>query len=630
MNKHSGVYIFPAAAALTYWISDSVLTTIFYPNDVMPRCVSVLAILLVGTAATRLYLRLRSEAGQLRPVVERLTTENTRSIEKIEELEAKSAAAIAESDDLRKQLIRAEDKLDVLGLIVVIVNAEGVVSFINRKGCHILGYGRADIVGRRFFENFVPESVRAFAQSEAKKLLAGGSTAEKEYTGLLVDRNGTERVVEWHHTVLKGADGRAVSIMSAGADVTGRTEAAAKGLRLRERLSRSRRMEALAAFAVGVAGHLADILNWARNAPDVVSKQSSAQTDDGGTSSRNSPETEVQRGQALGVVLKDVDMLVGDLVNVGAGAKVDTTELDLNAVVRSCLSSRIISVLGDAHPSVLIKTALAGDLLPVTGSEPLLIRALTGMITRAFDALPDGGEVVITTKNLHVRESLEKYETIPEGDYAVVWVADGGEVLGEAQLDRIFEPYAECGQSKACEFGLALTYGIAKSHKGYVNAKSEAGLGTEIALCFPVVGTKAGTAQKKTSFAQGTESILIVDDSEQQRTMAGQFLGMLGYKVAIAASGLDALGIFQAVGTGKSPCDLVLLDMVMGDDLDGLDTYREIVKQFPGQKCVIMTGYTDAERAQEAARLGAGQFLSKPYTLERLAKTVRDELDRKS
>jgi DNA-binding NtrC family response regulator len=111
--------------------------------------------------------------------------------------------------------------------------------------------------------------------------------------------------------------------------------------------------------------------------------------------------------------------------------------------------------------------------------------------------------------------------------------------------------------------------------------------------------------------------------------MAGQFLGMLGYKVAIASSGLAALGIFQAVGMGKSPCDLVLLDMVMGEGLDGLDTYREIVKQFPGQKCVIMTGYTDAERAQEAARLGAGQFLPKPYTLERLAKTVRDELDRR-
>jgi CheY-like chemotaxis protein len=117
------------------------------------------------------------------------------------------------------------------------------------------------------------------------------------------------------------------------------------------------------------------------------------------------------------------------------------------------------------------------------------------------------------------------------------------------------------------------------------------------------------------------ERILVVDDLEEQRTLVSAILRRLDYRVQAAASGEDALAYLKTAST-----DLVLLDMIMDPGMDGLSTYREIIRLHPGQKAIILSGYAENERVLEAIALGVGRYLRKPYTIENLGQALQEEL----
>ncbi len=132
---------------------------------------------------------------------------------------------------------------------------------------------------------------------------------------------------------------------------------------------------------------------------------------------------------------------------------------------------------------------------------------------------------------------------------------------------------------------------------------------------------------------KGTEKLLIVDDVREQREVAARMLSKLGYRVVTAENGKAALQMIKSSGgagkSGASPFDLILMDMSLEKDFDGLDTYKQVVKMFPGQKCVIISGGGETDRVKKAQTLGAGLFISKPYTFATIGRAVRDELDRR-
>ena len=113
----------------------------------------------------------------------------------------------------------------------------------------------------------------------------------------------------------------------------------------------------------------------------------------------------------------------------------------------------------------------------------------------------------------------------------------------------------------------------------------------------------------------------MVDDVKEQRNLAGRILTKLNYRVATVESGEDAVNYLKI-----KEADLILLDMIMDPGIDGLETYRRIIATNPRQKAVIASGFSESEQVLEAQRLGAGSYLRKPYTLERLAVTVKNEL----
>ena len=257
-----------------------------------------------------------------------------------------------------------------------------------------------------------------------------------------------------------------------------------------------------------------------------------------------------------------------------------------------------------------------------------LAKTIMNLVSNAAEAMPDGGTIRIATRNTYVDQPIKGYDHVAEGDYAVVEVSDAGVGIPAGDLKLIFEPFftkKKMGRS-GTGLGMAVVWGTVKDHKGYIDVHSAEGRGTTFTLYFPV------TRREKAAIEDGRpldrlrgsgETILVVDDVQQQREIAAAILTQLGYTVRTVASGEEA------VDDMKNQCaDLLVLDMIMESGIDGLETYRRILCHRPGQKAIITSGYSETSRVSEAQRLGAGHYLKKPYTIENLGIAVKEELKR--
>jgi CheY-like chemotaxis protein len=274
---------------------------------------------------------------------------------------------------------------------------------------------------------------------------------------------------------------------------------------------------------------------------------------------------------------------------------------------------------------VQVEVDLQGDLLDVNGSPVHVSKVVMNLVTNAFEANLIAGTVRISTRNCYLDRPVDMFERLPEGDYAIVTVADTGVGIAAEDLRKIFEPFftkKRLGRS-GTGLGMTLVWSAVKDHGGFIDIQSTEGVGTTFESYFPAArhGTMEIDLPFKLEDYRGTESVLVVDDVLEQRMVATMMLRKLGYDVVAVASGEDALEFLTS-----RTVDILVLDMVMEPGIDGCETYRRIVEARPGQKAIIASGFSESERVREAQRLGAGAYVRKPYTLERLTRAIRSEL----
>ena len=242
--------------------------------------------------------------------------------------------------------------------------------------------------------------------------------------------------------------------------------------------------------------------------------------------------------------------------------------------------------------------------------------------------MPEGGVVTIKTVNRYMDRPVEGYDMIREGDYVVLTVTDTGEGIPGSDLKRIFEPFYTkkfMGRS-GTGLGLSIVWGTVKDHNGYINVESEVGRGTTFSIYFPASRSEITRDVLPSSMSEYTgngETVLIVDDVKEQRDLAALMLKKLNYNVTCSSSGEEAIAYLK-----KNRADMVVLDMIMDPGMDGLDTYRSIIEIHPGQKAIIVSGFSESERVSETQKLGAGVYVKKPYVMEKLGLAVKEELNK--
>ena len=169
-----------------------------------------------------------------------------------------------------------------------------------------------------------------------------------------------------------------------------------------------------------------------------------------------------------------------------------------------------------------------------------------------------------------------------------------------------------------------MVWNILQDHEGYIDVKTGE-TGTAFDLYFPVTREEAGVLETEVPLEDllgHGERILVVDDEETQRDIASRMLEHLGYKAVTAASGEEAIAYLR-----EQPVDLVILDMIMSPGMNGRETWEEIQKIHPNHKALIASGFTETEDVKQIQAAGAGAYIKKPYTLEKLGRAVKEELE---
>ncbi len=219
------------------------------------------------------------------------------------------------------------------------------------------------------------------------------------------------------------------------------------------------------------------------------------------------------------------------------------------------------------------------------------------------------------------------YEDVRTGEYVVLAISDDGSGISPQDLDRIFEPFYTkkvMGRS-GTGLGLAVVWNSMQDHDGYINVKSSE-KGTVFELYFPVAREEVAADKEEVplqDYLGHGEKILVVDDEERQREIASGILTRLGYNAETVSSGEEAIEYVK-----EHPVDLIVLDMVMPKGINGRKTYEEIIKIRPKQKAIIASGYAKTKEVDTAQKLGAGKYIKKPYTLEKVGLAVKEELEK--
>jgi CheY-like chemotaxis protein len=303
-----------------------------------------------------------------------------------------------------------------------------------------------------------------------------------------------------------------------------------------------------------------------------------------------------------------------------------TEIVNLNDIILEYLNSPEYNKLKKFHPAVRLEKDLATDLPNVSGSPVHLSKTIMNLVSNAAEAMPNGGTIHISTANRRLDKPVSGYSHVEKGEYVVFSISDTGEGILPEDKERIFEPFytkKKMGRS-GTGLGMTVVLGTVTDHKGYIDIRSQKGKGTVFTLYFPVtreMATEQKTLTSIETYMGKKETILVVDDVQEQREIASGMLEKLNYCVASVSSGEKAVEYLK-----ESRVDLLILDMIMDPGIDGLETYRRILELNPGQKAIIASGFSETNRVKEVQKIGAGRYVKKPYALEEIGIAVKAAL----
>ena len=294
--------------------------------------------------------------------------------------------------------------------------------------------------------------------------------------------------------------------------------------------------------------------------------------------------------------------------------------LSLNAVLQQ--------VLRDMAPlpeTLVVETNLCADLMNINGGVAQLHRVVMNLVINARDAVQDIGRIFIKTENYYVDDTTICYGRVPRGEYAKITISDTGCGIPDEVVQKIFDPFfstKSTDKKRGSGLGLSVVDAVVKDHDGYIDLSTRVGQGTSFYLYFPITRANVN-AKPSDNIPCGAETILVIDDDEVQREVSARLLTTLGYKVAVCENGTRAVEMLKT-----RSFDLLILDMIMPNDIDGRETYRQALQIKPDQRAIIVSGFSESNTVAEVQRLGAGAFVKKPLSRKAIALAVRQELDR--
>ena len=503
--------------------------------------------------------------------------------------------ALRESEERYRLLV--ENANDAIFII-----EDGLVKFPNLKTEEMTGYSEKELSEIPFINIIHPDDREMVLERRRKRLL--GEKPPSTYSFRMINKSGDELLAQIN-TVLINWEGRPATINFIR-DIT-------EQKRLEVQLQQAQKMKSLGLLAGGVAHDLNNVLAGIVSNPELILLDLPEDS-----KLRKPIETIQESGHRATAIVQD-------LLTVARGVAITKEPLNLNDLVSDYLNSPEFKKLKQFHPTVTIKINLDSNLFNMSGSHVHIRKVIMNLVSNASEAIEDSGNVIISTMNRYIDRPLKGYDDVTIGEYAVLAVSDDGSGISSGDLEKIFDPFytkKRMGRS-GTGLGLAVVWNVVQDHEGYIDVKSDQN-GTTFKLYFPITREEISGEDLSIpikDYKGNGEIILVVDDVESQIDISCKMLDKLGYKTKAASSGEEAVEYLK-----ENTVDLILLDMIMDPGINGRETYEQIIKIHPSQKAIITSGFAETDDVKEAQRLGAGQYIKKPLTLEKIGIAVMDEL----
>jgi len=487
---------------------------------------------------------------------------------------------------------------------VVITDREGIIAWVNPAFTAIAGYSTEEAVGRTPGDLVKSGVHPPEFYKDLWHTILGGHVWRGEITNR---RKGRQLYPEAQTiTPVKDARGEVTHFVAIKRDLTVEKQLQAQFLQ-------AQKMETVGQLAGGIAHDFNNLITAINGTADLASL---------GLREGDPLRTDFERIRKTG---ERAASLTRQLLAFSRKQFMAPEVLDLNAVVTD-MQDMLQRLLGEDIELMVMPARPGGSVLVDRGQVEQVVMNLA---VNARDAMPDGGALTIETDDVELDDSYAAtHPSMHPGPHVMLAVSDTGVGMDEATRPRIFEPFFTTkGPGKGTGLGLATVYGIVKQSGGSIWVYSETGKGTTFKIYLPRVEGVQPTQQpppKPTPTAvTGTETILIVEDEEFLRELAGRMLQMAGYTVLTASDGEEAL---QLLGRYDSPVHLVLTDVVM-PGISGRELATRLATSHASVKVLYTSGYTDDVILRHGLLDRTTHFLSKPYSMDDLTRKVREALD---
>ena len=479
---------------------------------------------------------------------------------------------------------------------VVVSDPENVIRLVNPAFTRLFGLTEEEVEGQHC-------SVLCEEAEDAKRF-------ETEADGFGPQQmqfrrsNGSSFPARAVHRPIFGSDGRRIGNLTLIHDVTAEREQAAV-------LQQAQRMEAIGQLTGGVAHDFNNLLTVILGNIELLEPRLEDELS-------RSLATEAREAAEMGARLTD------RLLTFARRQRLEKRLIDLNEFVLN-LTELLRRTIG---ADVDLSTSLATDLWLTEADPGQVENAVLNLAINARDAMPNGGRLVIETRNAVLdADAVKLIPDLEPGDYVVLSVADTGIGMTPEVKARAFDPFFTTkGATKGSGLGLSTIYGFARQSGGNVTIYSEPDRGTTVNIYLP----RAKEARKIAEMPVGEsvrpskgETILVVEDDDRVRKLTTTRLELLGYRVEQAANGQAALALLDR----NSEIDLVFSDQVMPGGLSGLDLAAAIREKFPKVRIVLTSGYSADLIGQEKVDGLGLKVLRKPYQQAELARIIRETLD---
>jgi PAS domain S-box-containing protein len=488
---------------------------------------------------------------------------------------------------------------------VIVTDIDGNITLINKVSEHLTGWTHEEALGRPLAEvfNIINESTREKCENPVDKVLRSGMIVGLANHTALIKKDGTEIVIADSAAPIKDKQSKAIGIVLVFRDITAQ-------YRMEQEMQKIQKLESLGLLAGGLAHDFNNLLTA------ILGNVSLAKMQLGAEHRSFARLTDTEKAAKMAA---DLTQQLLTFAKGGAPVKRPASLLDI---------AREASTFAMSGSNIKCFYTVPAALWNAEVDRGQISQVFNNLIINAVHAMPNGGAVHLAFENMTV--TGHNTASLKAGDYVKITFRDEGTGIPAEHLPKIFEPYFST-KTSGSGLGLATVLSIINRHDGNISVESKAGVGTTFTVYIPALRDTLSPATQEVEPVQaGQGKILIMDDEELVRNVAGDILAELGYKVAYAKDGDEAITAYKKAAGEQKPFDVVIMDLTIPGGMGGKDAVKNLHAIAPDAKVIVSSGYSRDPIMAEYEKYGFCGVVCKPYNVHELGGEIARIMKKKN